>query len=222
MDTPALAPTLSHPLPSEPGTPFWPVTHCSSHRKGNGRKPNTWQYKSEAGDLWNLRTAKSRCFPCRVLLHQRIVGYLYLPLESLHRGHAFRQVFFAPLSHPPVARQVPRSGYCLSQAGPHFRSASRRPEGTNLVMEVVSDDEEDRQRDLKTKRQEYAQAGIAEYWLVDPKTETVVVLMLDGAAYRLHGEFPLGTTATSVLLPAFAVDVAAVFDAGRGTRSENG
>ena len=56
-------------------------------------------------------------------------------------------------------------------------------------MEVVSDDEEDRQRDLETKRQEYAQAGVAEYWIVDPKTETVTVLTLDGAAYRLHGEF---------------------------------
>jgi Uma2 family endonuclease len=84
-------------------------------------------------------------------------------------------------------------------------------------MEVVSDEEEDRQRDLETKRQEYAQAGIAEYWIVDPKTETVIVLTLDGAAYRLHGEFPLGTKATSLLLPTFTVDVTAVFEAGRGT-----
>ena len=42
------------------------------------------------------------------------------------------------------------------------------------------------------------------------------MLTLDGAAYRLHGEFPPGTTATSVLLPTFTVDVTAVFDAGRG------
>ncbi len=62
----------------------------------------------------------------------------------------------------------------------------------------------------------------SEYWIVNPKSETVVVLTLDGAAYRLHGEFPLGTTATSVLLPALIVDVTAVFDAGRGTQSENG
>jgi hypothetical protein len=52
---------------------------------------------------------------------------------------------------------------------------------------------------------------------VDPKTETVIVLTLDGAAYRLHGEFPNGATATSLLLPTFTVDVTAVFEAGRGT-----
>ena len=90
-----------------------------------------------------------------------------------------------------------------------------QPQGADLVMEVVGEEEEDRQRDLETKRQEYAQAGIAEYWIVDPKTETVIVLTLDGAAYRLHGEFPLGTRATSLLLPTFTVDVTAVFEAGR-------
>jgi hypothetical protein len=42
------------------------------------------------------------------------------------------------------------------------------------------------------------------------------VLVLDGAAYRVHGEFLRGTTATSVLLPTFAVGVTAVFDAGLG------
>jgi len=71
-----------------------------------------------------------------------------------------------------------------------------------------------------TKRREYAQAGIAEYWIVDPKTEMVSVLVLDGDVYRLHGEFARGTAATSVLLPKFVVDVAAVFDAGRTSPGE--
>jgi len=91
-----------------------------------------------------------------------------------------------------------------------------QPQAADLVMEVVSDDEEDRQRDLVTKRREYARAGIAEYWIVDPRTETITVLTLDGEVYRLHGEFRPGSTATSVLIPAFAAPVTAVFEAGRG------
>ena len=87
--------------------------------------------------------------------------------------------------------------------------------GADLVIEVVSGEEEDRRRDLQTKRLEYAQAGISEYWIVDPQNETILVLVLDGDAYRVHGEFSRGTTATSVLLPAFAANVTAVFDAGR-------
>jgi Uma2 family endonuclease len=79
-------------------------------------------------------------------------------------------------------------------------------EGAELAMEVVSDD--DRRRDLETKRFEYARAGISEYWIVDPLKEQITVLKLDGSAYVVHGEFKKGDRATSVLLPGFSVDVA--------------
>ena len=80
-------------------------------------------------------------------------------------------------------------------------------------MEVVSDD--DRRRDLETKRQEYAQAGIPEYWIVDPRLKRITVLWLDGAAYSVHGEFAEGTEATSRLLEGFKVNVAAALAARR-------
>jgi Uma2 family endonuclease len=79
--------------------------------------------------------------------------------------------------------------------------------GADLVMEVVS--AEGRERDLETKRQEYAQAGIPEYWIVDPQLERITVLALEGAVYTVHGEFPKGTQASSRLLPGFTVDVTA-------------
>ena len=80
--------------------------------------------------------------------------------------------------------------------------------GTDLVMEVVSPD--DPQRDRVTKRREYAQAGIPEYWIVDPADASITVLSLRGSEYALHGKFVSGETATSVLLDGFAVDVAAL------------
>ena len=83
-----------------------------------------------------------------------------------------------------------------------------------MVVEVVSEDDEDRQRDLETKRREYAQAGVAEYWIVDPREHQIIVLALDDATYRVHGEFGRGTTATSVILPGFTASVDAVFAAG--------
>ena len=48
-----------------------------------------------------------------------------------------------------------------SRRGNKFRS------GADLVMEVVSDDAESRERDLQQKREEYAAADIPEYWIVD-------------------------------------------------------
>ena len=82
--------------------------------------------------------------------------------------------------------------------------------GADLVAEVVSPD--DPARDLVAKRGDYAEAGIPEYWIVDPRVETVTVLTLAGGTYVQHGVFTRGDTATSALLDGFAVDVTALFD----------
>jgi Uma2 family endonuclease len=80
-------------------------------------------------------------------------------------------------------------------------------------MEVVSDDEESRERDLNKKRLDYAQGGIPEYWIVDPQEKQITVLVLDGESYATHGIFREGQQASSKLLSGFAVDVSAVFKA---------
>jgi Uma2 family endonuclease len=85
--------------------------------------------------------------------------------------------------------------------------------GADLVVEVVSPDDPD--RDLVEKRADYAEAGIPEYWIVDPRDETITVLALEGDAYVGHGVFAAGDSAASRLLKGFAADVTAVFDAPR-------
>ncbi len=84
-------------------------------------------------------------------------------------------------------------------------------EGADLVVEIVSPD--DPERDTIVKREEYAQAGIREYWIVHPLEETVTVLTLakGESAYREHGVFTRGQVASSVLLEGFSVEVAALF-----------
>jgi Uma2 family endonuclease len=83
--------------------------------------------------------------------------------------------------------------------------------GADLVLEVVSADEP--ARDLVTKRRDYADAGIPEYWIINPLTQTITVLTLRDGQYVEHGVFARGQRATSALLPDFAVDVAEVFAA---------
>jgi len=80
-------------------------------------------------------------------------------------------------------------------------------------MEVVSGAVSDRYRDLIEKREEYARAGIPEYWIVDPEMKRVTVLTLAGDSYAVHGEFGQGEEAASVLLAGFGVGVTAVFAA---------
>jgi Uma2 family endonuclease len=84
-------------------------------------------------------------------------------------------------------------------------------DGADLAVEIVSD--EGRERDLVTKRREYARAGIAEYWIIDPLLRQVTILRLDGDHYIEAGTYAPGDTAASVLLPGFNVAVTDIFNA---------
>lgn len=83
-------------------------------------------------------------------------------------------------------------------------------------MEVVSD--ENRTHDLVTKRAEYAAAGIPEYWIVDQRERKIMVLNLRAGQYEVHAEAGPGEKVESLLLPGFAVEVAAVFEAGAAAK----
>jgi Uma2 family endonuclease len=58
-----------------------------------------------------------------------------------------------------------------------------------LVMEVVSPGKSNRDRDYINKRAQYAAIDVPEYWLIDPKRQTVTVLELQGNDYREAGTF---------------------------------
>ena len=98
----------------------------------------------------------------------------------------------------------------LRKANFHRRT-NRVWNGADLVMEVVSDLPKDRDRDLVTKRADYARAGVPEYWIVDPQDRMIRVLTLGEHVYDTAGEYADGETARSVLLPGFNVETAAIW-----------
>ena len=78
----------------------------------------------------------------------------------------------------------------------------------DLVIEIVSPN--DRARDHVEKRAEYAQAGVPEYWIVDPDAETVSVLTLTEGRYE---PMPLGEAGVidSAVVPGLALTLERVF-----------
>ncbi len=58
-----------------------------------------------------------------------------------------------------------------------------------LVVEVVSPGGIQRDRDYIAKRMQYQDCRIPEYWIVDPQTQTILVLELSGDSYREVGSF---------------------------------
>lgn len=73
--------------------------------------------------------------------------------------------------------------------------------------------------DIRDKRREYAQAGIPEYWIVDPQSKTVTVLKLSGETYVVHGAYGHGDIAESALLDGFRVDIDDTWRAASGASS---
>ena len=58
-----------------------------------------------------------------------------------------------------------------------------------LVVEVVSPGELQRNRDYIAKRTQYQDCSIPEYWIIDPNTQTVLVLELTEGNYTEIGNF---------------------------------
>ena len=132
--------------------------------------------------------------------HQLIVAFLYRALLAFITPRGAGTVLFAPLRVRLWPGKFREPDIVFLSAEHASRIGESFWEGADLVMEVVSDD--DRRRDLETKRREYAQAGIPEYWIVDPQQARITVLRLDGTTYVVHGDFPRGRRPPRTCSPA--------------------
>jgi Uma2 family endonuclease len=198
------------PPPSRLGEPAWNVALLFPSQ-GNWTEQ---EYLAlETNQLVELSDGWLEVLPMPLPYHQLIVKLLYDLLNAFVNAHASGKVLFAPLPIRlwPEKMREPDVLYLRPR---RLRNLKKPPEGADLVMEVVSGTPDVRKRDLVIKRKEYAKAGIAEYWIVDPDERKITVLTLGKKAYRVHGVFAPGSVATSVLLPGFAVDVTATLAAG--------
>ena len=78
----------------------------------------------------------------------------------------------------------------------------------DIAIEILSSD---RNRDLVHKRQIYAEAGIPEYWIFDPRKDTVTPLELQGEVYVERGVLGAEDTLTTALLPGLVIPLADLF-----------
>jgi len=142
--------------------------------------------------------------------HQTMVLLLYELLVAFVRPRGGK-VLVAPLRLKIRDGKYREPDIVLVRSARDPRRQNRFWLGADLVVEVVSPDKPE--RDLIEKRGEYAEAQIPEYWIVNPQSETITVLCLEGPAYIEHGVFGRSATATSVGLEGLSISVEAVFDA---------
>ena len=142
--------------------------------------------------------------------HQVMLAYLYELLLAFIRPRGGK-VLFAPLRVRVRDGKYRQPDILLVRTANDPRRQNRYWLGADLVVEIMSPDNPE--RDTVTKRADYAEVGIPEYWIVNPEDETITVLTLSGDIYVEHGVFHRGAQATSTLLEGFTATVDGVFDA---------
>ena len=78
----------------------------------------------------------------------------------------------------------------------------------DIAIEILSTD---RNRDLVRKRRIYAEAGVLEYWPVDPRNDTVTQLELRNGQYVERTVLGADDTLTTPLLPGLSIPLADIF-----------
>jgi Uma2 family endonuclease len=197
---------------SKRGEPAWDIARLFPPQ-GQWTEEDYLALADRTNWLIELSDGFLEVLPMATPFHQRIVQFLFEALRVFILGKNCGEVFTAPLPVQLWSDKMRDPDILFVRPG-RIRDAHRPPRGADLVMEVVSEGEENRQRDLEIKPVEYARAKVAEYWIVDPEKEKITVLRLAGKRYRVHGEFRRGEGASSVLLSGFSVRVSDVLDAG--------
>ena len=149
--------------------------------------------------------------PMATRKHQTILGFLYRALYPLIEEIG-GELHFSGLDMRSRPGKIRRPDLVALLDDKDSRNQNQFWHGADWVLEVVSPGGP--HRDLVQKRSDYAEAGIPEYWIVNPLNDTITVLTLADDQYAEHGLFQPGDCADSPTLPGFKVDVAAVFAAG--------
>lgn len=138
-------------------------------------------------------------------LHQLVVLELGSRLHAWARQHPPAAVGLAPLDLRVAPGRVLQPDLFLALGGFSARATPPLTLIPDLVVEVVSGR---RSYDRITKRAIYAEAGVPEYWIVDPLLSVVERVVGDQTQV-----FAAGARLESVVAPGLAVEVSELFPA---------
>jgi Uma2 family endonuclease len=172
-----------------------------------------WKFK-ERLELFKGKIFKMGA-PCT--LHQVVAGNLYGEMRNYFKGKIC-QVFIAPFDiRLPVKNQkkddeittVVQPDICIvcDAAKIDSRGVCGAPD---LVIEILSPGNS--KKELRLKFELYEEAGVREYWVINPAEENLLVFLLEQE--RKFGSpkiYTGGDTLTAAILPGFAIEVDEIF-----------
>ena len=139
--------------------------------------------------------------------HQKTVGRLHLALSLFADERTLGEVYLSPVdvNLPGLASPVQPDLLFIREERLSIVTEEAIEGAPDLVIEVLSPS--NWFTDRRDKFEVYAQAGIAEYWIVDTDESTIEVFGLKGQTYELFDRRGPGEKVRSKLLGGFEVAV---------------
>jgi Uma2 family endonuclease len=180
-----------------------------------GPKQGFWTYDDyaaipEDGKRYEIVNGVLYMSPAPSWSHQEIILEIAAHLRNYFRLTATGGVFITPvdvelsantLFQPDIVVLLKTSRNKLQ--GHHIVGAP------DLVVEVVSPTSQTHDRYRKIAA--YARAGVPEYWIVDPDSQTVEALFLENDEYQSQGVYRGKATLPSRIVPEFMAHVEQFF-----------
>lgn len=156
------------------------------------------------GRLWVLEMPSPR--------HQRIVQAAYKIVDAWALAHD-GEAFVAPMPIRLWPGKFREPDVMLYSAAARERIGEAYGGPPDLVVEVQSPGTA--RLDSTEKLGEYAQAGIPEYWRLDPERRQLEQNVLDGSSYVVHALLGVDERVRAATLPDLECAVAALFGLDR-------
>lgn len=151
--------------------------------------------------------------PSRTLRHQRMVGRLVMAIDNyLEVYPAVGEVVLGPIDVVFTRWDVVAPDLVFVAADQLSIVTEPNIQGAPaLIVEVVSEDT--KERDLGIKKTLFDRAGVREYWIVDPKANTVAIhRRADNGGFPKAQSLPNDAAAiTTPLLPGFSLTLEKLF-----------
>lgn len=165
-----------------------------------------------SNQLVEFDNGRIEVLPMPSIRHQNISMNIAVPLRVHVQVHELGTVLCAPMPLLVASLKFREPDIVFTQsAAPDESDGDKYLDSAELVVEIVSEGASNRKRDLIDKRADYATAGIAEYWVVDPEQQQVTVFRLQGSEYAEDGTFGVSDVVRSTAVPGFEIPVANVF-----------
>ena len=145
--------------------------------------------------------------------HQRILHNLQLELGRYLEDHSIGIVVPGTgLILSDYDAVIPDLAFVRNERWDEVVTGEKFTRAVDLVIEIISSGKENRERDLKFKRQLYAKYGVEEYWIVDRENQCVLIYRLQGKVLEETAKCSIEDEITTPLLPHFQLKVSSIFN----------